>query len=120
MASSTISWGLTRTVSLSPRSLASMTWSSSSPGSRGRRGVAVGRYGEFPHRHHVRPAVEFLLGERDGAPDRAAEVRLGGSGDVGGQAPGSGPARRVAGHGAEAHDAGVGQELAGVGGLAGT
>jgi len=67
-----------------------------------------------------RPAVEFLLGERDGAPDCAAEVRLGGSGDVGGQAPGSGPARRVAGHGAEAHDVGVGQELAWVGGFGGT
>src|SRR6266446_7194268 len=89
-------------------------------GDHGRAGVAAGRYGEFPHRHHVRPAVEFLLGERDGAPDCAAEVRLGGSGDVGGQAPGSGPARRVAGHGAEAHDVGVGQELAWVGGFGGT
>ncbi len=89
-------------------------------GDHGRLGVAVGRYGEVPQRHHVRPAVEFLLGERDGAPDRAAEVRLGGSGDVGGQAPGSGPARRVAGHGAEAHDVGVGQELAWVGGFGGT
>jgi hypothetical protein len=66
------------------------------------------------------PAVELLLGERDGAPYCAAEVRLGGSGDVGGQAPESGPARRVSGHGAEAHDVGVGQELAWVGGFGGT
>src|SRR5579863_10138865 len=41
MASSTISWGLTRTVSLSPRSLASITWASSSPEARARRTVAV-------------------------------------------------------------------------------